>query len=115
MFGNGAGVLIIIIPRVIGDGDLVALSDELVGSADVFVEAVLGKFHKVEEFTGVELAPGGHRETALTKHGFETIHGAKNLRRDGFGGGIAKLITSEISIGDFTETTDGHFELVIVT
>lgn len=111
LLGDGVVVLIIVVARKRGDGDLGALEDELIGGADVFVEAAVWEVNEVEEFAGVELAPGRHRETILAKHGAEALHSVENLLAGGDG-----FFRSALRIGvDFAETADGEVELVLIT
>ncbi len=108
--GDGARGLVIIVPREAGDGDAVALEDELVSSADVLVEAVLGIFNEVEELASVEFAPGGHRKAFFAEHGTKAGLGREDLLGGGFGAERDGLFVG----ADLGETTDRQLSLVLV-
>ena len=48
LLGDGIIILVIIILTSRGDGNFVALEDELISSTDILVEAVIRKSHEVE-------------------------------------------------------------------
>lgn len=111
LLGDGSGSLIIIVIFSAGDGDMFALQDELIGSTDIFVEAVRREFDKIEELPGVELTPGRHREAFFAEHVFETFGSSKNpLRTE-----LMRFKAAGTFGCDLVKSTDGHFGFVLVT
>lgn len=110
LLGNRVVILIIIVAGQRGDGDFRTLEDEPISRADIFIETALGKTDQVEKLAGVELAPGGHRETVFAEHGAETLHSIEDLFL-GMGGWLGGVSLIRV---DFAEAADGQVEPVLV-
>ena len=70
LVGDGSGVLVIIIERTGGIGNLGTGEQEAVGGTDVFVKFAEWKLDAFEEGAGEEFAGDRHGEAVLGEHGF---------------------------------------------
>ena len=128
LFGDGTGVVIIIVGLRGSDGDFWALEDEAISGADVLVKFALGKLDGGEEFASVKFAPSGDGETLVAEHAGEASGGGEELGR--FGGRSRRFGPSEAAHdsefgagvevgkglgggGKLTEAGDGQFDLVL--
>lgn len=111
LLGNGTGILVVVIELFGGENDFFGVDDELIGSADVFVEHAFGETDGgrgldggfsallaigtgggvcIEEFAGVEFAPSRHGEVDFAEHGRECVERVKGLSSIG-GGEVESL------------------------
>lgn len=107
LVGDRGRVLVVIIERAGGVGNLGAGEDEAVGGADVFVEHAERELNMAEKRAGEEFAAHGHNEAVFGEHGFQGALGGE------VGGemGVGDKVLATVGV-DFTDGAEGDFGVV---
>ena len=106
---DGVAIMMIVIVALWKKNDIFGLHNELIGSANIFVEFVDWEFGILEERDGIKFHSGRNHKTVFFEHCREGLWSSEGLL------GVTMIEVSSFARRvDFFERTDGYFGIMFM-